>query len=65
MKEVDSAMPYDEDKANDTRYASLTAGLLARKGEAVPAAAAFTAEAIAAIGNIFQRAGLLRKPSAF
>lgn len=43
------------DKNNDTekatesvsKYASLTSGLLARKGEAVPAAAAFTAEAIA------------------
>lgn len=32
---------------HETQYASLTAGLLARKGEAVPAAAAFTAEAIA------------------
>lgn len=37
----------DEMNGNETKYASLTAGLLARKGEAVPAAAAFTAEAIA------------------
>lgn len=37
----------DEMNGNETQYASLTAGLLARKGEAVPAAAAFTAEAIA------------------
>lgn len=33
--------------SDSPKYASLTAGLLARKGEAVPAAAAFTAEAIA------------------
>jgi hypothetical protein len=37
----------DDMNGNETKYASLTAGLLARKGEAVPAAAAFTAEAIA------------------
>lgn len=37
----------DDMNGNETQYASLTAGLLARKGEAVPAAAAFTAEAIA------------------
>lgn len=37
----------DDMNANSPKYASLTAGLLARKGEAVPAAAAFTAEAIA------------------
>lgn len=39
--------PEDDVNANSSKYASLTAGLLARKGEAVPAAAAFTAEAIA------------------
>lgn len=47
MKEVDAMMNPEEDTANGPGYASLTAGLLARKGEAVPAAAAFTAEAIA------------------
>ncbi len=36
-----------EKHMDQPKYASLTAGLMARKGEAVPAAAAFTAEAIA------------------
>ncbi len=39
----------DTEKVTETpsKFASLTSGLLARKGDAVPAAAAFTAEAIA------------------
>lgn len=48
MKDAHTMMNQeDEVDANSSKYASLTAGLLARKGEAVPAAAAFTAEAIA------------------
>lgn len=48
MKDAHTMMNHeDEVDANSSKYASLTAGLLARKGEAVPAAAAFTAEAIA------------------
>jgi hypothetical protein len=48
MKEAETMIQQEDDtNANGPRYASLTAGLLARKGEAVPAAAAFTAEAIA------------------
>lgn len=47
MTDLDKASTLEDDTGNSPRYASLTAGLLARKGEAVPAAAAFTAEAIA------------------
>lgn len=48
MKDAHTMMNQEDDvNANSSKYASLTAGLLARKGEAVPAAAAFTAEAIA------------------
>lgn len=42
-----SVNPDENTEAESPQYASLTAGLLARKGEALPAAAAFTAEAIA------------------
>lgn len=42
-----STNPDENLEAESPQYASLTAGLLARKGEALPAAAAFTAEAIA------------------
>lgn len=60
----------DEMNGNEMKYASLTAGLLARKGEAVPAAAAFTAEAIAQhiparrLAQEAERVLLDRRPSA-
>lgn len=40
-------LPSETAQRGKPRFASLTAGLLARKGEAVPAAAGFTAEAMA------------------
>lgn len=43
-KEIEAVVSSDDEGPS---YASLTAGLLARKGEALPAAAAFTTESVA------------------